>query len=29
LKITTQQCNEIRRLTIVAVSHILGKRVDL
>ncbi len=29
LKISPQQCNDIRRLTIVAISHILGRRVDL
>jgi len=29
LKISPQQCNEIRRLTIVAIGHILGRRVDL
>jgi len=29
LKISSQQGNEIRRLTIVAIGHILGRRVDL
>jgi len=29
IKITLKQCNELRRLTVVAIGHILGRRVDL